>query len=195
MKLYGDHRSGNCDKVVFAVAYLGLDYEWIEVDSADGATRTTEFLAINPRGQVPTAIFPDGKVLGQSNAIVRYLSAGSDLLPDDPWARAKIDEWMFWEANNHEFFVAGCISHMTYMDQSFETRDTMRVRRGDEALDMMERHLKTADWLVGDRLTVADISLLAYTRQAHRGGFDMNRRTKVREWISRCEDSLGLPSA
>jgi glutathione S-transferase len=192
MKIFGDHRSGNCDKVRFTVGYLQLTHEWIEIDSVKGGTRTPEFLAMNPQGQVPVALFPDGRALAQSNAIVRYLSDGSPLLPADRWKRAKIDEWMFWEANNHEIFVAGCISHMTYMAKSKETRDPMRVQRGDRALDVMENHLQVTNWMVADELTAADIALVAYTRQAHLGGFDMSARPRLRGWIARCEAALCL---
>jgi glutathione S-transferase len=159
MKIFGDHRSGNCDKVRFTIGHLQLPHEWIEIDSVKGGTRTPEFLAMNARGQVPVVVLPDGRALAQSNAIVRYLCDGSPLLPADRWKRAKIDEWMFWEANNHEFFIAGCISHMTYMAKSKETRDALRVQRGDRALDMMENHLRTANWMVADELTAADIAL------------------------------------
>lgn len=192
MKIYGDVRSGNCDKVRFTADFLHHPYEWVEVDSVSGKTRTPEFLAKNPQGQVPVAEFSDGRCLAQSNAIIRCIADGTSLLPEEKWLRAKIDEWMFWESNNHEFFVAGCISHMTYMGKSKDTRDPMRVERGDRALDMMECQVDSADWLVGSGITLADIALLAYTRQAHLGGFDMSRRPKLRKWIARCEAELGL---
>jgi glutathione S-transferase len=192
MKIFGDHRSGNCDKVRFAVGHLRYPHDWIEIDSVMGGTRTPEFLAMNPQGQVPLAQLADGSTLAQSNAIVRYVCDGSPLLPADGWKRAKIDEWMFWEANNHEFFVAGCISHMTYMSGSRETRDPMRVQRGDRALDIMENHLQAANWIVAEEMTAADIALLAYTRQAHLGGFDMGLRPRLRGWVARCEAALGL---
>jgi glutathione S-transferase len=192
MKIFGDHRSGNCDKVRFTVDHLQLPHEWVEIDSVRGGTTTPEFLAMNAQGQVPVVLLPDGRTLAQSNAIVRFMSDGSPLLPADRWKKAKIDEWMFWEANNHEFFVAGCISHMTYMAKSRDTRDPMRVQRGERALDIMESHLLSADWMVADELTAADISLLAYTRQAHLGGFDMTTRPRVRSWVVRCEAALGL---
>ena len=192
MKIYGDVRSGNCDKVRFTVDYFRLPYEWVEIDSVAGATRTPEFLAINSQGQVPVVQLADGRFLAQSNAIIRHIADGSPLLPGDNWSRAKIDEWMFWESNNHEFFVAGCISHMTYMGKSKDTRDPMRVERGDRALDIMERYLRDHQWLVGESITLADIALLAYTRQAHLGGFDMLPRPKLRQWVNRCEAELGL---
>ena len=192
MKIYGDIRSGNCDKVRFTVDYLRRPYEWLEVDSVKGKTRTPEFLRMNPQGQVPLVEFGNGRFLAQSNAIMRCIAEGSPLMPADPWAKAKVDEWMFWEANNHEFFVAGCISHMTYMGKTKETRDPLRVERGDRALDIMEGQIQKSDWLVGSSITLADIALLAYTRQAHLGGFDMTQRPKLRGWIARCEAELRL---
>jgi glutathione S-transferase len=192
MKIYGDVRSGNCDKVRFTVDYVRLPHEWVEVDSVTGGTRTAEFLAMNPQGQVPVVRLGDGRFLAQSNAIIRLVADGSSLLPVDKWGQAKIDEWMFWESNNHEFFVAGCVSHMTYMAKSRDTRDPMRVERGDRALDIMERHLQSSDWLVGKSITIADVALVAYTRQAHLGGFDMRQRPNLRQWVGRCEAELGL---
>jgi glutathione S-transferase len=192
IKVYGDSRSGNCDKVRFTLDYLARPYEWVEVDSVSGQTRTEDYLRMNPLGQVPCVLLRDHGALAQSNAIIRHLATGSRLLPDDAWARAKIDEWMFWEANNHEFFVAGCIAHMTYIGGTKDTRDPMRVRRGEEALGVLDRHLAAHDWMVGEHLTVADIALLAYTRQAERGGFDLEGRPSLRAWIARGEAELGL---
>ena len=192
MIIYGDVRSGNCDKVRFTVDYLRVPYKWTEVDSIAGGSRTPDFLAMNPQGQVPVVQLGDGQFLAQSNAIIRFVADGSSLSPVDEWSKAKIDEWMFWESNNHEFFVSGCVTHMTYMAKSKDTRDPMRVERGDRALDIMERHLQSTHWLVGKSITIADIALVAYTRQAHLGGFDMRRRPKLRQWVGRCEAELGL---
>jgi glutathione S-transferase len=192
MKIYGYRESGNCDKVRFVADYVRRPYEWVEIDSVKGETKTAAFLAINPQGQVPVLELADGRRLAQSGAIMRFIAEGTPLLPDDKWLRAKIDEWMFWESNNHEFFVAGCIAHMTYLGKSKETRDPMRVERGNRALDILEGHLREADWVVGHGLTVADVALLAYTRQAPLGGFDMGPRPRTRAWVARCEQQLGI---
>jgi glutathione S-transferase len=84
---------------------------------------------------------------------------------------------------------------MTYMAKSRETRDLVRVQRGDRALDIMENHLQVANWMVADELTAADIALLAYTRQAHLGGFDMSVRPRLRSWVARCKAVLRLQPA
>ena len=192
MKIHGDLNSGNCLKVKYTADLLGIDYDWLPVDVANGGAKTAEFLAMNPQGQVPCVDFGDGKVLAQSNAIIRYLARGSRLLPDDAWTQAKIDEWLFWEQYSHEPYVAVCRYHMVYLGKSKESRDPAKVERGEKALDHMERLLATGGFLVGDALTIADIALLAYTRVAHEGGFDLSGRPNLRKWIAHCCAELKL---
>jgi glutathione S-transferase len=195
MKIYGDLQSGNCLKVRHTADLLGLKYEWVAVDVTKGESRTPEYLAKFPQGQVPALELANGRTLAQSNAIICYLARGSHLLPDDPFTQAKIDEWLFWEQYSHEPYVAVCRYHMFYLGLSKESRDPMRVERGEKALDHMERHLTGRTFLVGDHLTIADIALLAYTRVAYEGGFDLTRRPSLEAWISRCEQKLGLSAA
>jgi Glutathione S-transferase, N-terminal domain len=71
MKIYGDVRSANCDKVRFTVDYLRLSYEWVEVDSVAGGTRTPEFLAMNPQGQLPVVQLSDGRFLDAQRGPMR----------------------------------------------------------------------------------------------------------------------------
>lgn len=194
MKIYGDYGSGNCLKVKYTADHLGLPYDWIDVDIMKGGARTAEFAAMNPAMQTPTVDFGNGKFLAQSNAIIRYLARGSALLPGDAWTQAKIDEWLFWEQYSHEPNVATCRFHMhpKYLGKSKETRDPGKVERGEKALDLMDAHLAKSDFLVGDALTIADIALLAYTRLAEEGGFELSTRPHVRKWIALCEKALNL---
>jgi glutathione S-transferase len=97
LKIYANKVSGNCWKVKWTADYLGLANEWIEIDIFAGASRTPEFLALNPWGQTPTVVLPDGRVLTQSNAIISHLADGSRLVPTDPYERAQMNEWLFWE--------------------------------------------------------------------------------------------------
>lgn len=192
MKIYGDVLSGNCDKVRFTADHLGLPYEWVEIDSVLGQTRTPAFLAKNTQGQVPFVELADGRCLAQSNAILRFLARGTALLSDDPFAQAKVDEWLFWEQNSHESFIANNIGHMTYKSQSKETREPWRVERGEKALDHMESWLASRSWLAADHMTIADIALFAYTRNAHKGGFDMSTRPQIRKWIAATAQQLKI---
>lgn len=192
MKIYGDINSGNCLKVKYAADYLGLDYEWIAVDITEGESRTPDFLKINPQGQVPVIQLEDGRCLSQSNAIIRYLAQGTALLPEDNYLQAKVDEWLFWEQYSHEPYIAVCRFHMLYLGKPEESREPWRVERGEQALDYMENHLAGRQWLAGDTFTIADIALLAYTRVAHEGGFDLESRQNVQQWVQDCERLLSL---
>lgn len=192
MKIYGDLKSGNCLKVRYTADFLRLSYEWIAIDILEGQSRSPSFLAINPQGQVPALVLDDGRTLAQSNAIIRFLARGSSLLPDDAYAQAKVDEWLFWEQYSHEPYIAVLRFHMVYLSKPRETREVWRVERGEQALDCMEEHLSQFDWLVGRTMTVADISLLAYTRLAGEGGFTLAARPGIERWVGDCESVLGL---
>ena len=195
MKIYGDTSSGNCLKVKWVCDHLALPYTWIAVDTLKGETRTAEFLKLNSAGQVPTVELDDGRTLAQSNAIIRYLARGSDLIPADAYATGKMDEWLFWEQYSHEPYVAVCRFQMFYLKKPASDLDPEKVKRGHAALARMEQQLAITPFLVGDSVTLADISLLAYTRLAHEGGFDLDGYAAVRRWIGAAEKSLGLPPA
>ena len=193
MKIYGDTNSGNCLKVKWVCDRLALPYDWISVDTLKGETRTTEFLKLNGAGQVPTIVLDDGRVLAQSNAIIRYLARNSDLIPNDAFAAAKMDEWLFWEQYSHEPYVAVCRFQMVYLGKPASDLDPDKIKRGYFALARMEHQLATTPFLVGDAVTLADVSLLAYTRVAHEGGFHLDGYASIRRWIGEAERALGLP--
>ena len=118
MKIYGDTNSGNCLKVKWVCDKLALPYRWIDVNTMKQETRTAEFLKLNSAGQVPTIVLDDGRTLAQSNAIIRYLARGSDLIPQDAFAQAKMDEWLFWEQYSHEPYIAVCRFQMVYLEEA-----------------------------------------------------------------------------
>ena len=192
MKIYGDMVSGNCLKAKFTADYLDIHYEWVAVDILAGESRTADYLAINPAGQVPALVLDDGRALAQSNAIIQYLAEGSFLLPSDPYRRGRVNEMLFWEQYSHEPYIAVCRFAMKYLGKPADEREDWRVERGEAALDYMDGLLANRRWLAAGRFTVADISLLAYTRLAHEGGFDLAPRGNIGGWISRCEGELGL---
>lgn len=192
MKIYGDSNSGNCLKVKYTADYLGLGYEWAAVNIMQGESRTPDYLRLNPQGQVPVIQLEDGRCLAQSNAIIRYLARGTALLPEDLYLQAKIDEMLFWEQSSHEPYIAVCRFQMLYQNKPKESREPWRVERGEQALDYMEEQLTTHYWIAGETFSVADIALLAYTRVAHEGGFELATRTHLRQWLLRCEQQLSL---
>ncbi len=192
MKIHGDLNSGNCLKVKWVCDRLRIPYEWIAVDTMQGETRTPAFLKLNASGQVPVVVFDDDRALAQSNAIIRYLARGSDLIPADDFLAAKMDEWLFWEQYSHEPYIAVCRFLMVYLGKPASDRDPDKVKRGHAALARMESQLATTRFLVGDLFTLADVALLAYTHVAHQGGFDLADYRAVRRWIGDSESTLGL---
>jgi len=192
MNIFGDSNSGNCLKVKWVCDHLGLAYRWVEIDTLRGESRTDAFLKLNPFGQVPVVDFEDGRRLAQSNAIIRYLARDSDLVPRDAFAAVQMDSWLFWEQNSHEPYVAVCRFQMVYLGKPRAELDPNLVKRGYAALDQLERALGGARFLLGDSFTRADVALLAYTRVAHEGGFDLSRHGAVRRWIADGEHVLKL---
>ena len=192
LRIFGDSISGNCLKVKWTAERLGLDYDWVEIDLLKGETRTPQFLAINPAGQVPVVILSDGRPLAQSNAILLHLAEGSDLIPADAYARAQMLEWMFWEQYSHEPYVAVARFRVRYEGQPVESLEPRLVERGAAALQRLEDALAAGLFLVGDKLSLADVALVAYTRLAGEGGFDLSRYPQVQAWIARVEAALPI---
>ncbi|MEO0449795.1 MAG: glutathione S-transferase family protein [Pseudomonadota bacterium] len=195
LTLYGDSISGNCQKPRWTADYLDIDHDWVEVDILDGGTQTEEFLSLNPVGQVPIARWPDGRVLPQSNAIMLYLAEGSDLIPEDTFQRAQMNSWLFWEQYSHETSIAVRRFKKHYLKLPDEEIDPQLMVKGRRALGVMEMQLTWTDWLVGETLTCADIALVAYTRVAHEGGFDLAEFPNVERWVSRVEGVLSIGHA
>jgi glutathione S-transferase len=192
MRVYGDSISGNCLKVKWCADYLGLAYEWIETGVLTGETRTPAFLAMNPAGQVPLVILADGRPLAQSNAIVLHLAEGSDLIPTDAYERARMLEWLFWEQYSHEPYVAVARFHVKYLGKSVDSLDAKLVDRGQGALRRLDDALGGREFLVGGKVSLADLSLVAYTRMAEDGGFRLADYPAVQAWIARVESALNI---
>ncbi|MBV9548877.1 MAG: glutathione S-transferase family protein [Alphaproteobacteria bacterium] len=193
LTVYGDSISGNCLKIKFVADRLGLPYEWIETSVMKRQTRTSEFLAMNPAGQVPLAVFADHGPLAQSNAIILHLAWGSDLIPDDAFERALMFQWLFWEQYSHEPAVAVLRFHKHYLSKP--DIDPTLVTKSEAVLTLMDNHLKDRAYFVGTRLSLADVALVAYTRFAHEAELDLKRWPQVHAWVRRVEDDLKIEHA
>jgi glutathione S-transferase len=193
LTIYGNLQSGNCWKGKWVADKLGVPNRWVEIDIFKGESRTPEFLTINPSGQVPAAVLPDGRRLAQSNAIMLYLAEGSHLVPQDAYERARMHEWLFWEQYNHEPTVAVRRAELKFRGKTEENVNPALLEKGEAALARMELQLEETPYLVGDALTLADIACVAYTRWAHEGGFDLAKFPAVEAWVARVEQDLGLP--
>jgi glutathione S-transferase len=192
MRIYGDSISGNCLKVKWVADHLGLAYQWVETDILKGESRTAEYLGMNPAGQVPAVVLDDGRPLAQSNAIILHLADGSDLIPADAYDRARMLEWMFWEQYSHEPYVAVARFQVRYLGKPVSELEARIVERSHSALKRLEDGLAGSPFLVGSAVTLADVALVAYTRVAHEGGFDLADYPRVKAWVGRVEAALKI---
>jgi glutathione S-transferase len=185
--VYGMADSGNCYKVKLALEQLRLPYRWVEVSTTKGETRSAQFLARNPNGQVPTLELEDGGFLPESGAILHYLAEGTPLLPADKLGRARTLQWMFFEQYSHEPCIAVARAILRYQPPDSPRRAELpRLQeRGRKALAVMEQHLGREPFFAAGRYTVADIALYAYTHCAADGGFDLGAYPAVNAWLAR----------
>lgn len=190
--IFGDSISGNCLKVKWTAQHLGLPFEWRETSVIAGDTRTEAFRRVNPDGQVPAVILADGRSLAQSNAIIVHLAEGSALIPSDAYNRARMFEWLFWEQYSHEPAIAVARFQMRFLGKARDAMETGLFTRGEAALDRLEAALTSRPFLVGGALSLADVALVAYTRWAPEGGFDLGRFAAVKAWIARVERDLPI---
>jgi len=191
-QVFGMSSSGNCHKVRVALDLLELPYRWNEIDLMQGQTRTPQFLAMNPNGQVPVLQVAPDTFLTESGAILCYLADGSDLWPAEPLAHARVLQWMFFEQYSHEPYIAVARFVQVFLKQLDDPRLPELHRRGHRALSVMEHHLAGTDFFVGPRLSIADLALFAYTHRADEGGFDLTPYPAIRAWLARCERRPGV---
>jgi glutathione S-transferase len=186
--LYSMQRSGNSYKVRLALARLGIPFRLVEIDILKGASRTPDFLAKNPNGQVPLLEVAPGRYLAESNAILWYVAGGTPLAPEDRIDRAEALQWMFFEQHSLEPNIGAAFFWLSLIKGGRELqRHALEdwMEEGYRALAVMEKHLKDNSFFVGDHYTIADIALYAYTHVAHECDFDLAAFPAIREWLDR----------
>jgi glutathione S-transferase len=187
MLLYNSQPSGNCYKVRLLLAHLGVPYERREIDVIDRSAPRDELAGLSPTRRVPVLILDDGRPLFESNAILCHLGEDTRFVPRERYEQSQMLQWLFWEQYEHEPAIAVARFLKTYSGRPdwYDARRAELQKRGIAALDAMERHLSSGHWFVGDAMTLADISLYAYTHAADEGGFDLEPYPAVRAWIER----------
>jgi glutathione S-transferase len=185
--LYDSPVSGNCYKVRLLLAHLGLPYERCTVDVVDRSDRPEVLGGLNPSLRVPTLVLDDGRPLAESNAILWYFGEGTGFLPRDPYERAQVLQWMFFEQYDHEPAIAVARFWLSYSGRAEEFADRLPERQaaGRLVLKAMEGHLDGRSYLVGEGFTIADISLYAYTHVAPEAGIELEACPAVRAWLAR----------
>ena len=193
MRLFNSAVSGNCYKVRLLLAHLGIAYETVEMSVVDRSNRAEVLAELNPGLRVPTIVLDDGRPLAESNAILWYFGDGTRYVPEDPYERAQVLQWQFFEQYSHEPNIAVARFWKTYSGQPerFERQRDRLLAGGHAALDAMERQLDGRTFLVGESYSLADISLYAYTHVAHEGGFDLEPYPAIRAWLERVASQPG----
>ena len=187
-------RLGSAYKVRLALAQLQIPHRLVEVDILRGESRTPEFLAMNPSGQVPLLEVAPGRYIAESNAILWYVAGGSALEADDRIARAETLRWMLFEKNSVETNIGAAHFWLALVKGGRELQQHTLddwLEEGHRALQVMENHLRNHRYFAADRCTIADIALYAHTHLAHACGFDLTAFPAVRAWLDRMAEQPG----
>ena len=186
----------NGRKVSILLEELGVPYTAHAIDISKGDQFDPAFLKIAPNNRIPAIVDHEtGVQMMETGAIMLYLAEGSDLIPADTFQRAQMNSWLFWEQYSHETSIAVRRFKKHYLKLPDEEIDPQLMIKGRRALGVMNMQLTWTDWLVGENLTCADIALVAYTRVAHEGGFDVAEFPNVERWVSRVEGALSIGHA
>ena len=193
MLLYDSPVSGNCYKVRLLLAHLGIPYERRSVDVVDRSNRRELLGELNPALRVPTLVLDDRRSLAESGAILWYFGEGTRFVPEDPYDRAQVLQWMFFEQYDLEPAIAVTRFWVAYSGrpEEFEPERPAKMKAGERVLKTLNRHLERREWIVGSAMSLADIALYAYTHVAEEGGFELAPHAAVRKWLARVASEPG----
>lgn len=186
--LYDYLPSGNGYKCRLTLKQLGLPYRIVQLDITKGATRTAQFLEMNPNGRIPLLEIAGQGFLAESHAIISYLAEGSELVPDDRLQRARMWHWLCFEQYNLEPNIGTArfwLHSLKKTPAELGDKLTDKIDKGNQALGVLERGLQERDFLIGARYSLADIGLYAYTHVAEEGGFSLQGYPNIRAWLAR----------
>ena len=186
-RLYSFPPSGNCYKLRLFLTQLQIPFELISVNLLNQETHLPEFLQKNPNGKVPVLEVESDVFLTESNSILIYLAEETDFFASDRSERNQILKWLFFE----QFSLGANLSRPRFwisiikQPEQFAPLISYHQRLGNAGFDVMEQHLTTHSFFVGNRYTIADIALYSYTHVAYEGGYDLNKFPKIQAWCDR----------
>jgi glutathione S-transferase len=189
--LYNSAVSGNCYKVRQLAAHLGIALELHELDVVDRTNRPSVIGSLSPVLRVPVLVLDDGRSMFESNAIIDYLAEGTQYVPVDRYERQQMLAWQFFEQYEIEPNLAVARFFRIFDVEPPEGLWLQKQEGGRKGLEALERGLTGKEFLVGDRYSVADISLYAYTHVAAEGGFDLSPYPSIQAWLERVASQPG----
>jgi len=189
IRLYNSQDSGNSYKVRLLLTQLQVPFERIDIDLLRQETAQPRFRARNPLGQTPFIELDNGRVLAESNAILWHLAEGTPFLPDDRWTRAQILQWMNFEQYRLEPNIGTPRFWITMLKVGDERRAQIaeKLKSGNAALAILDAHLARTPFVAGERYSIADICLFAYSHVAEEAGYDLTAYGALRPWVARVQ--------
>lgn len=178
-------KSGHAHRALVFAKLAGIAHEVVPVDLAAGEHKSSEFLAMNPDGQVP--VVKDGEVIvSDSNAILVYLARtyAPNWMPTDAIGEANVQRWLTLAAG--EIAFGSCAARLITVFGAPLDPD-FAAATAEKAMQKLEQGLEGRDWLVGERPTIADVATYSYTAHAPEGNVSLEPYPNVRAWIARFE--------
>jgi len=191
IRLYRFVLSGHSHRAELFLSLLGLPFERVDVALKAGEHKQSEFLKLNPFGQVPV-IDDDGTIVADSNAILVYLArkyGGSQWLPEDPEGAAAVERWLSVAAGQIAFGPAAARLVNVFGAKLDQER---AIGIAERLFAVMEAHLQERKYLVGDHPTIADVAGYTYIAHAPEGGISLLPYPNLRAWLGRIESLPGF---
>ncbi len=190
MKLFTYIQSGNCWKIRIMLSMLKLSAEEIEINLLKGEHKKIEYLDINPNGQVPALVDGD-LIITDSATILVYLATkygAGEWFPEDLVENAEVFKWFTAVGNGVDqgVFAARMVKKF---NASYDYVSS--VERGIALLNKLELHFLTKNWLVGNKISVADLHMYPYVKLAGEGGIDLSSYNNLQQWFKRIESTPG----
>lgn len=186
-KLYCFGESGSSYKAALAMTLAEFDWEPVWVDFFNGQARSPEYLKLNEMGEVPVLIDGD-LVLSQSAVILDYLSSKTGRLGGRSAAeRREILRWMFWDNHKLSTQIGSTRYLMHFLAPERRPAEVIRFQQGrlKAAYQVLDRHLQGRAWMVGEAVTIADLSCCGYLYYPEPFGFDRKEWPNIDRWLDR----------
>ncbi|MGV1768351.1 glutathione S-transferase family protein [Rhizobium rhizogenes] len=188
IKLYDSKLSGNAWKVRLLLRHLGIPFERVTLNLAEGTHKSPEFSTRNPFQRIPVVELGDGSHLCESGAILLYFGEQTSLLPSDPVDRAGVTAWLFYDQGDLSRFLAyPRFFAMIGQTEKQAALISQYKAIGEPALVPLEKALSDRPWLAGAQLSVADFALYPYIKLAPQGGYDLTGLPAIQAWLLRFE--------
>jgi glutathione S-transferase len=174
------------------LSQIGKSYQRIPVEIFRGEAKTPEFLAKNPAAEVPVLELDDGRCIAESNAILWHLARGTPFLSNDSFEQTETLRWLLFEQSGVEPIV-GSARFWILTGRAAARRDELarRLEIARRSLGVLNGVLASRSFFVGERYSIADVALYAYTHVAPDAGIDLDPWPNVKKWIARVEAQPG----